>query len=205
MWSGGIDSTYSAAKLLNETDHNVYLHHIYLQNVENRARHEAKAIKALGDKLNKIRPFKFTHNTIDDSYMPTMVYDMARVCFEAGAVSKGWYHYNGTILHKWTIGTHDTDGPSPPDGPIGHNWTRWSVIKHATRAAEYTDPRHLHPSEKPREQFIEFELLPVVSKKEEIRYLKELNLLDDCWYCRTPKEGPCGVCKTCEEVKQALN
>lgn len=196
MWSGGIDSTYSAAKLLNETEHNVYLHHIYLQNVENRARHEAKAIKALGDKLNKIRPFKFTHNTIDDSYMPTMVYDMARVCFEAGAVSKGWYHYNGTILHKWTIGTHEAEG---------HNWDRWEVIKHATRAAEYTDPRHLHPSEKPRTEFIEFELLPMVSKKQEMQYLKELNLLDDCWYCRTPTEGPCGVCKTCEEVKQALN
>lgn len=192
MWSGGIDSTYVLAKMLKETEHNIFAHHIYLKNCEGREVAEAWAIKALGDKLNKIRPFKFTSNSIDDSRMPTIVYDMARVCFEAGAVSKAFYHRPKPIkLDKWTIGTHEKEG---------HNWERWEFIKHATVAAEWT---------KGRTEFIEFELPEMVSKKEEMRYLKELNLLDDCWYCRTPVPDfktktykICGICKTCIEVKE---
>tara|TARA_R110000868_G_scaffold75179_4_gene217158 strand:- start:1427 stop:2008 length:582 start_codon:yes stop_codon:yes gene_type:complete len=192
MWSGGIDSTYVLAKMLRETNHNIFAHHIYLKNVERRDVAEAWAIQKLGDKLNKIRPFKFTFNHIDDSQMPTMVYDMARVCFEAGAVSKAIYHSPMALnIDKWTIGTHEKEG---------HNWERWEFIKHATRAAEWT---------KGRERFIEFELPEMVTKKEEMRYLKEYGLLDDCWYCRTPIPDvelkiykPCGVCKTCHEVKE---
>ena len=187
MWSGGIDSTYTLAKLLHDSSFKIHAHHIVLHNVERRSNAEVEAIRKLMPKLQQIRPFTFTENFIDDSRMPTMVYDMARVCFEAGAVSKGFYHHpNQIIFDKWTIGTHEAEG---------HNWERWDVIKHATRAAEWT---------KGREKFIEFELQPLVSKKAEMDYLADLGLLDDCWYCRTPfNSKPCGICKTCGEVKEA--
>lgn len=193
MWSGGIDSTYVLAKMLKETDHNIFAHHIELKNCERRDLTERNSVLKLHEKLTKIRPFQFSVNFIDDSKMPTIVYDMARVCFEAGAVSKGFYHYtNQVVLDKWTIGTHKDEG---------HNWERWEVIKHATRAAEWT---------KGREKFIEFELPEMVSKKEEMDYLQSLDLLDDCWFCRTPHYivdkhvyVSCGKCKTCIEVKKA--
>jgi 7-cyano-7-deazaguanine synthase in queuosine biosynthesis len=189
MWSGGIDSTYTLAKLLHDSSFKIHAHHIVLNNIERRSKAESQAISKLMPKLHRIRPFTFTENLIDDSRMPTMVYDMARVCFEAGAVSKGFYHHpNQIIFDKWTIGTHEAEG---------HNWERWEVIKHATKAAEWS---------KGREKFIEFELQPMVSKRAEMMYLKEFGILDDCWYCRTPRDGkPCNQCKTCDEVKGALN
>jgi 7-cyano-7-deazaguanine synthase in queuosine biosynthesis len=192
MWSGGIDSTYVLAKMLKETDNNIFTHHICLHNFERRGDAEVQALKKLMPKLQAIRPFMYTENLIDDSRMPTMVYDMARVCFEAGAVSKAFYHYPKQVkLDRWTIGTHEAEG---------HNWERWEFIGPATRAAEWT---------KGRTEWIEFELPEMVNKKEEMRYLKELGLLDECWYCRTPIPDvelktykTCGKCKTCYEVKE---
>lgn len=188
MWSGGIDSTYILAKLLKETDKKVFAHHIYLRNVEDRQTKEAEAIEKLIVKLRAIRKFNFTRNIIDDSAMPTMVYDMARVCFEAGAVSKAFYHWiKPFAIDEWTIGTNKEEG---------HWQERWDIIAGATRAAEWTPGR---------KDFIRFQLQPMVSKREEMEYLESLGLLKDCWFCRVPKEGQsCGQCKTCLEVKDSL-
>jgi 7-cyano-7-deazaguanine synthase in queuosine biosynthesis len=193
MWSGGIDSTYVLAKQLLETNNNVFAHHIYLKNCEGRDVAEAWAVKSIGDKLSKIRPFTFTSNHIDDTRMPTLVYDMARTCFEAGAVSKAFYHSPMMIdIDKWTIGTHSDEG---------HNWERWEFIGPATKAAEWSPGRT---------KFMEFELPPMVTKREEMDFLAKHDLLDDCWYCRTPikiiaeqTHISCGKCKTCVEVKKA--
>jgi len=189
MWSGGIDSTYTLAKLLKETDLKILAHHIFLKNCENRHLSEQYAVQKLGEKLRAIRPFSYTWNMIDDSYLPTIPYDMARVCFEAGAVSKAFYHARDPkFIKKWTIGTHKAEG---------HWQERWDVISSATRSAEWSPGRT---------DFIEFELQPMATKEEEMKYLDGLGLLEDCWYCRTPKEGkPCESCKTCMEVKNALN
>lgn len=188
MWSGGIDSTYVLTKLLKETDMKIFAHHIYLKNIENRQAKEAEAIEKLIKKLGAIRKFNFTWNWIDDTVMPTMVYDMARVCFEAGAVSKAFYHYKKPfIIDKWTIGTNKEEG---------HWQERWDVITSATRAAEWSPGR---------KDYIRFELQPMVPRAEEMKYLDSLSLLQDCWYCRRPKEGkPCSVCPTCLEVEKNL-
>lgn len=188
MWSGGIDSTYTLAKLLAETDHNIFAHHIELKNVEGRDIAERNAVLKLIPKLKQIRDFKLTANFIDDSKMPTIVYDMARVCFEAGAVSKAFYHYSEpVILDEWTIGTHKDEG---------HWQERWDIISHATRAAEWSPER---------KTYMKFFLGELVTKTEEIEYLSNLGLLFDTWFCRTPtKNGCCNKCKTCIEVSQAL-
>ena len=193
MWSGGIDSTYVIAKQLLETENNIFAHHISLVNCERRARAEEVAINKLCQKLSKIRDFKLTRNLIDDSKMPTIVYDMARVCFEVGAVSKAFCHHTIPIyLDKWTIGTNKEEG---------HWQERWDIIEPAVRAAEWSPGR---------DRFIKFELQDLVTKREEMDYLAKHDLLEDCWYCRTPVKiisdsvyTPCGKCKTCEEVNKA--
>jgi len=104
---------------------------------------------------------------------------MAIVCFEAGVISRA-LEVSGVKPDKWTIGTHLAEG---------HNYERWEVIKHACNAGSWP------------QKCAEFELQPMVSKKEEMVYLHYLGLLSDCWYCRSPIEDkPCGKCKTCLEV-----
>lgn len=192
MWSGGIDSTYVLAHLLKETNHNVFAHHIYLKNCERRDQAEARSIRKLVPKLREIRDFTLSANYVDDSFMPSLTWDMARVCFEAGAISRGWYFAREPIkIDIWHIGTCSEEG---------HWQERFDVISQSTRAAEW------HPE---RKDYIKFELYPTVSKAAEMEYLENLGLLKDCWYCRHPQyttpesQEPCGKCKTCAEVMDA--
>lgn len=195
MWSGGIDSTFTLARILKENRFKeVFAHHIYLKNCERRDVAEALAVDKMYRKLMEIRPFTFTHNKIDDSAMPTLTWDMFRTCSEAGAVSRGFYNHPvpevRRTLNKFTIGTCLEEG---------HWDERFKVLEQATYAAQWQPDRS---------KYIEFELQPCVSKKEEMQYLENLNLLEDTWYCRTPrytKQGPekCERCKTCREVEEA--
>jgi len=182
MWSGGIDSTYVLTKLLAE-GHDVHAHHIEIINGEG-IRHlgEIEACNALLPKLQAIKPFKFTCSSVNHMAHTNYPFDMAVVCFEAGVVSRSHK------FDKWTIGTHEAEG---------HWIERWKVIEPAATAACWPTPMP------------EFELMPLVSKKEEMRYLDELDLLGDCWYCRSPAEVDgelieCNRCKTCHEVKKEL-
>lgn len=178
MWSGGIDSTYTIAKLLKETPVDVHAHHIYLVNSENRHIAENKAVAALLPKLEAIRPFTFSQSRIDHSRLPGFPFDMAVVCFEAGVISRVIPE-----IKRWTIGTHEQEG---------HWKERWEIIKGATRAACW-------PYDAP-----EFFLHGITKKENEMTYLEKMGLLSECWYCREPKgDRVCGQCKTCAEVRLA--
>lgn len=182
MWSGGIDSTYTLAKLLKETTHEIHAHHIHFVNRENRGKQEMEAVQKLLPRLRGIREFQLSESMIDHRQCLRVPFDMAVACFEAGVVQKN-LSYQKIPCDKWTIGTHSAEG---------HDWERWEVIKHGTKAACW-------PEKEP-----EFELQESVSKKEEIEYLESLGLLSDCWFCRVPREDKaCGYCKTCQEVKEA--
>lgn len=210
MWSGGIDSTYILAKLLKETDKNIYVHHIVLHNCEMRGNAELDAVNSLVKKIKEIRPFRFTWNVVDDRNLPSLVYDMARVAFESGAVSKAWYYkdfFHGLKKEDWNpieltelyIGTNAEEG---------HNWDRWEYLKNAIFAAEYTDQKHLPSWMEARKNFLTYVPHDWVTRREEMLYLKEHDILNECWFCRTPqydqkekKYKTCGVCKTCFEVR----
>jgi 7-cyano-7-deazaguanine synthase in queuosine biosynthesis len=192
MWSGGIDSTYVLAHLLKETNHNVFAHHIYLKNCERRDLAEARSIEKLVPKLRAIRDFTFTVNFINDEHMPSLTWDMARTCFEAGAVARGWYYAREPKkIDTWTIGTCAEEG---------HWQERFDIISQSTLAAQWAPGRT---------DYMTFELYPTVKKSEEMEYLGKLGLLQDCWYCRYPRytsptsQEPCGKCKTCAEVRSA--
>lgn len=182
MWSGGIDSTYTLAKLLKETTHEIHAHHIHFVNFEGRGKYEMEAINKLTPKLKAIRGFELSECMIDYRQFREVPFDMAVACFQAGAVQKN-LAWQKKPCDKWTIGTHKAEG---------HDWKRWEVIKHATAAGAY-------PVKEP-----EFELQEFVSKLEEMDYLNSQDLLVDCWFCRRPREGlVCGECHTCQEVKGA--
>lgn len=181
MWSGGIDSTYKLAFLLKETTEKIHVHHVYINNREGRVILEAEAIKKLFPKLQAIRTFTFSESTVDHRQYSHIPYDMAVVCFEAGACARDHTFVEGKerITH-WTIGTHQSEG---------HWQRRFDAIEPIVGGVCF-------PHDAPK-----FDLGRMPPKGEEIEYLRALNLFDDCFYCRMPVDGKaCGKCPTCKEV-----
>lgn len=200
-YSGGIDSTYTAAVLLKETDHDIHLHKCHIVNQEGRVQKELEAVQALIPKLQTIRPFTFDESSFDQRQFVRVSSDVAVSCFAMGGCQSNlsYIHDPRPIIKRreepnvppiphldlWTIGTHKAEG---------HDQERWKIIRRAVDAGA-------HPVKAPK-----FFLLPLVSKREEMRYLDELGLLEDCWFCRTPTPhgNECGRCRTCKEVEQAV-
>lgn len=190
MWSGGIDSTYILTKTLIESklEEHVFVHHINIVNKEYRYPEETRAIRKLLPKLVEIKNFHYKESTRESLQMD-MGYDMALVCYEAGAAMRHWKN-RGFTIDEWGIGTNLEEG---------HWQERWDIIIQGTRAAYWEDPKIAPGFEEPPP----FRLHDLVSKKEEMRYLSGLNLLQDCWYCRHPINGKvCNNCKTCLEVNK---
>jgi 7-cyano-7-deazaguanine synthase in queuosine biosynthesis len=183
MWSGGIDSTFKLAYLLNETERQVHAHHVHIVNREGRHKTERAACRALRSKLKAIRGFVYTESRIDHRQHDRIPFDMAIVAFEAGVVARSGDGRNSEPFTHWTIGTHKAEG---------HYQRRFDLYEPMVNALCF-------PNDYPV-----FEMGKVVTKEEEITYLDGLGLFTDCWYCRTPKAGrPCSTCGTCDEVKQA--
>lgn len=186
MWSGGIDSTYILARALRELKDDLVVNHTYLKTFENRQDAEMKAIQALTPKMLDVRnfiPWKIGHDYSDP---PTLIYDMPVFCADAGAIAKTFrLNKNLKRIDRWTIGTNAEES---------HWQTRWDVIVKAANAFAWE-------LDAPQFEF----LFPLVSRAEEIRYLKECGIYDDCWFCRTPINNKrCERCPTCHEVSAAL-
>lgn len=190
MWSGGIDSTYMLAWLLTHTKDTIHTHHMQLDNKEGRSQAEATAIKKLRLRLESIRPFTFTASTSTITNRKVIPYDMLWVGFHAGALIHHLQDDLNITPTRWTIGTHLDEG---------HKEDRWQAVE--TVARNNADP---HPMPK-------FWLPdPLPHKTDEIKFLKSLNLFEDCWYCRTPIHEnntyrPCGACKACVEIQKYDN
>ena len=65
MFSGGLDSTTALYKLLKETNHNIYVHHIILKDNSNRWNDELTATNNIISYLKKIRSFDYSESTVD--------------------------------------------------------------------------------------------------------------------------------------------
>jgi 7-cyano-7-deazaguanine synthase in queuosine biosynthesis len=199
-WSGGIDSTYRLAEVLENTDYEVFADHFSNLTSENdRHRHEYLAVMNLYERLQtRYRKFQLTFGSIDHGYVlnpnppaegkvlhekVTLPFDMATVCFRVGVLAKHWEH-KGKKISKFSIGSHSRE----------LHWSvRWDSIYQAAKAAAW-------PRDAP-----EFDLRTLVSKAAEIKFLEERQLYDLTWFCRTPVNGSeCGQCQTCVEVGQAL-
>lgn len=190
MWSAGIDSTYTLAKMLSETTDEIVAHHIELVNKEGRHICERNAVKKLLPKLKAIRDFHYEETLADHSRLMGVAggYDMANVCFAAGLSMKDHMGI-GKPIQRFMIGSHKAEG---------HNWQRWEWIEPIAKGAFYSKDGNI-------DGYAPFYLHDLVSKEEEMTYLNDLGLLEDTWYCRRPVNGAvCGSCKTCAEVRFAF-
>lgn len=66
MYSGGLDSTTSLYKLLKNTSHNIYVHHVILKDNSDRWKSELNVTREIVNYLKvNIRNFDYTESTID--------------------------------------------------------------------------------------------------------------------------------------------
>jgi hypothetical protein len=183
MFSAGIDSTYTLVKLLQETDDDIYVHHVHMVNAEKRHEIEAKRSRAIAEHCMKtIRKFNYSETSIDHRNMRWFGYDIISVGFEAGIVAHSFHMARKRPMDRWTIGTCEEEG---------HNEERFAHVLAACAA-------NCYPTSPP-----EFFLLPLIPKAAEIAYLPR-EIADLCWTCRRPMRGAdgkpteCGTCKTCK-------
>lgn len=182
MFSAGIDSTYTLVKLLQETDDEIYAHHVHMVNVEKRHEVEARRSRAIADHCMKtIRKFNYSETSIDHRNMRWFGYDIISVGFEAGIVAHSFHMARKRPMDRWTIGTCEEEG---------HNEERFAHVLAACAANCYPTPPP------------PFFLLPLIPKADEIAYMPR-PVVDLCWTCRRPVAGvdgnprECGTCKTC--------
>ena len=218
MLSGGIDSTSVLKRVLDETDEQVYVHHIHLKNNEGwdykRYKKEAEAVRKIVPYMKKtFRNFNYTESTIDvkqiDQLKPDyyeeedfpliglqFVPDQIYYYFIAGLLAKISISdtiYVGTCVEDYNIKTYWT--PELRDLYGLKNRQLWtSGIADAT---SYPNEITMH---RPHDDN---------SKKENIEYIGK-ELMDMVWYCRDPieKNGEfvaCHECKSCVHVDDALS
>ncbi|MDP6429467.1 MAG: hypothetical protein QF393_15720 [Rhodospirillales bacterium] len=193
LLSGGIDSTYTLAKLLNDTDDEVLVHHIHL--VTNSGRHEpeAEACKNIVEFCQShYRPFSYTQSAIDRRRFVSHGYDLLSAGFEAGVVSSSYFLATSNIVDRWFVGLA-TDDPVP----------RFRM-KHAQDCCEYNCQEGNAPM---------LTLFQPVSLQTQIDYMPA-KLYNMTWSCRSPekqgekqsdKQGEkqeggfatCGACAPC--------
>ena len=90
MLSGGLDSTAALVWMLENTEDNIHVHHVHLQNRENRAQAEHLSVEQLIPYLREnYRDFKYTESSWDMSGNHTP-YDLFVYMFIASMVAQGY-------------------------------------------------------------------------------------------------------------------
>ncbi len=88
MFSGGLDSTAVLVRLLTETDDDLRVHHIRMQNREGRADAEQAAVDAIVAWCSKrFRPFRYSQSGLDFSELEAIPIDFISVAFVACQVA----------------------------------------------------------------------------------------------------------------------
>ena len=176
-WSGGLDSTYSLFRYLDE-GHEVHAHHIIIKSNQYRWEFEKEAVDKIRS-LIKSDKFFYNESEVDLLNFSWAARDMLTVGFMMGHAMNDI----GVRTHKpvdvWTTGAHYHTGRS-------------DRIKRAIKMAELVChdapvPPHYDPVDG----------IPV-TKDEEREYLEKKGVLKYVWSCRTPLLGKeCGGCETC--------
>lgn len=121
MWSGGLESTYALARLLEETEDEVHAHHIHLnaprddsKSRSRRCEFEAQAISRLVAPMkSRYRIFEYTESRADLTAFPCFARDTTTAMFFAAqlAMSKGFTPFDRIIVGvddedpRWRAGT----------------------------------------------------------------------------------------------------
>lgn len=193
MLSGGVDSVYILAKLLQETDDLIVAHHIHMVNGEGRFSVEAKQTRQIVTWFKEnFRDFEYSESAIDHRGLYDMGFDIISVGYEAGIVNRSFELRHDRPFDRWTTGWCAEEEAFP--GRAAH-------ITAICAASSYPlmPPEYFH--------------LPVIPKLDQIKYLPE-ELRELCWTCRRPiwkEDGSfeeCGICMTCrlmDTVRKGLD
>lgn len=200
LFSGGIDSTGALHVLLTSDqymDYDLIVHHVHIQNRENRAQAEAVAVERIlnyyKNELGKV--FTFTQSTFNTMGFAPMKsnqfpFDMDVCTFMAANITVA--HGNIQIIVR---GRTKTDLESAT-ASYQHRTNRTQAILDGVLM--------LDDVKKPTYEF------PVIDyTKEEVWNMLPEPVRNSTWWCRRPvykDEVPqtCGKCITCKEVSEFL-
>ena len=183
--SGGIDSVY-CLHLMLEQGHKVLAHHIRLRNREGREQVEYKATQRV---LQHFRSKGYSR----------------QIKYHETGFDYGTINYVAYDLYIWSFMTAIllTD-------PNTRASTRAVVI-----SSHLDSPFMLNPEREARRRALVRSVLgdwepewvfPIgdMTKKQIVQAIPN-DLLNLCWWCRYPRRNkPCGRCKTCKQVTEAL-
>ena len=189
LFSGGLDSTAVLLWLLKNSKENIHVHHIFLQNSENRAEAEKISVNKILNycKLNYDRPFTYTRSVWkmpEEAFVP---FDLYVYMFTAAMIARGYKGRN--ILKKVVTGSIKENIKTEI-----RRKQAWGIFKSSCAG-------------RPDLEKVEwFTPLSEMTKKEVYAYLpKELSELT--WSCRRPiynndKILKCGICVACKELEK---
>lgn len=193
MFSGGMDSTAALWHVLNHPKEygQVHVHHIHMENVEDRWQAEAEAVKKVLAYMRKHSPVRFS---VSESAINTPHFGK-QFLFDSEVISfmTGYMTSRDPLISKVVIGATGTDFADGASDAVA----RGKRIHNA-----------FHPPSKDHSGTIKEYPLAKLTKKQVFETLpSDLAMLT--WSCRTPRyiDGvprECGRCKTCELELQGL-
>ena len=187
MLSGGLDSVALLANVLAETDQRLHVHHIEIQNFEDRQEVENEAVdKVLAHLRQHYRPFSYSTSKSEFPLGKGGGFDLTLVLFTAARVHTAL----ASVIDIVYTGHIAPNRPEILEG---------SAVFNACYINKRFKPVWLWPLAR--------------LKKIEIYESTSRELADLTWSCRKPvREGdafrPCGACHAClsrAEVRRALN
>ena len=184
MYSGGLDSLGMIYKLLTDPeyrDYKLHIHHVHNQNVENRHKAEAVAVKVALTELERLG-FKFQYSESQIGSQPyngQFMFDSDSINFFAGYICSA----NPDIV-KVALGMNANDA----NQSLQERRVRANKILSAFTSAE--------------------KIYPVMDmSKREIYDMLPPGLRDLFWSCRVPQYSEntitsCGRCNTCRILRE---
>lgn len=178
--SGGIDSTYVLWKwLLENPNQYCVVHHINFKSIgENRVNEERQAVDKILKWLDSkgLNNYFYLENSFDYGNFTSSLYDVELCGFLAGVIL---YSPRWKSVTKMIHSIYD------------HESDREGKRKKLMQIASERDIESIYP----------------LKDKKKWQVIKEMpqELLELCWYCRTPKPNyqTCGECHTCKAVAES--
>lgn len=198
LWSGGLDSTYTLVKLLKDSHHDVYAHHVIKKSrtddgktLSHLGKYEARAVRLMQPWIAQhFRPFAYSESAVDLSAFPNFARDMVTSFFFGAQAAMTWGFQREDKI--FTGENADEDQAGVPELALRYRWQYNTLVyQHLVQAVMGTDRAPdltwLNPA--PTRQQQADELPP------------ELYHMAVC--CRDPKPiddnnyEACGVCVPC--------
>jgi len=184
MYSGGLDSTAMLVKLLAETPDELRVHHIRMQNREQRASAEQAAVQAvLAFCRTRYRPFRYSESGLEFSQLEAIPIDYLSIAFVACQVA--------------------IDTPGCTRIAVGSLARDTDIVNRSARQRRVFETLYeCYRARKLGEKHVEW-ITPVFDcSKAEIAALIPPEIRELTWSCRRPVAvpggyRPCGACKAC--------